>query len=241
VWIAAANASGPKCGLCRGLKLHFAHGGTRPCSKKTSGQSWLLTDWDRASRRAPRRPISARSARKPRPALSQDATRRNSSPYSALPVPRWLWAVGRRPWMVRRGLSMPSSRPLLFLPLSSTSTYVVTFLLLGLRLLHSLHPLRYPPSRRLLSPSIADITCPRPGCILILITELLPVIPSHTHTHTQSHTPLPIMVAPVFCTYCGQKFSRNEHLERHVITRMALPVYHSLQELSLIKIEKIPM
>lgn len=24
----------------------------------------------------------------------------------------------------------------------------------------------------------------------------------------------------VFCTYCGQSFTRDEHLERHILTRM---------------------
>lgn len=25
----------------------------------------------------------------------------------------------------------------------------------------------------------------------------------------------------VFCTYCGHSFTRDEHLERHILTRMA--------------------
>jgi hypothetical protein len=32
----------------------------------------------------------------------------------------------------------------------------------------------------------------------------------------------------VFCTYCGQSFTRDEHLERHILTRESLPsIVHS--------------
>src|SRR5690242_10501160 len=35
----------------------------------------------------------------------------------------------------------------------------------------------------------------------------------------------------VFCTYCGRSFARNEHLERHVLTRRLVPVPSLLQKL----------
>lgn len=30
----------------------------------------------------------------------------------------------------------------------------------------------------------------------------------------------------VFCTYCGQSFTRDEHLERHILTRKSFFVLH---------------
>lgn len=40
-----------------------------------------------------------------------------------------------------------------------------------------------------------------------------------------------VSVAMVFCTYCGQSFTRDEHLERHILTRTCLspplPAKHS--------------
>lgn len=29
----------------------------------------------------------------------------------------------------------------------------------------------------------------------------------------------------VFCTYCGQSFTRDEHLERHILTRKSAPFF----------------
>jgi hypothetical protein len=31
----------------------------------------------------------------------------------------------------------------------------------------------------------------------------------------------------VFCTYCGQSFTRDEHLERHILTREYLLLFNS--------------
>lgn len=44
----------------------------------------------------------------------------------------------------------------------------------------------------------------------------------------------------VFCTYCGQSFTRDEHLERHILTRKCttMPVVSTLQVTNLLPLHR---
>lgn len=80
------------------------------------------------------------------------------------------------------------------------------------------------PYATLFRPCLIALTSPFSLC---LVTTPCPAQPQHIRPRTPVCTSPPSIFSVhgrstdtmVFCTYCGQSFTRDEHLERHILTR----------------------